>query len=211
MIIEPHIKRTFIFVDGQNIFHAVKEAFGYSYPNYNILKLAQYICTQNNWQISKINFYTGIPDHTDNPKWNEFWVAKLASMGRYAKIFTRTLRYRNQTVVLPDGKSQTVLVGQEKGIDVRIALDIIRAVHRNECDIVVVFSQDQDLSEVADEIRSIANEQNRWVKIASAFPISPTSQNKRGINKTDWIKIDRNTYDNCIDPNDYRLHTKTSE
>jgi len=57
---------------------------------------------------------------------------------------------------------------------------------------------------VADEVRRISIEQNRWIKVASAFPISPTSKNTKGINKTDWIMIDRQIYDSCIDPNDYR-------
>jgi len=111
--------------------------------------------------------------------------------------------YKND-LRLPDGNVYTFLVGQEKGIDVRIALDIIRLAHRKEYDVALVFSQDQDLSEVADEIRVIANEQKRWIRIASAFPASPTYENSRGINKTDWIRIDRQTYDSCIDPRDYR-------
>ncbi len=89
-------------------------------------------------------------------------------------------------------------------MDVRIALDIIRLARENTYDICLTLSQDQDLSEVADEVRIIAQEQKRWIKMASAFPVSPTSKNKRGINKTDWIKIDRIMYDSCIDPNDYR-------
>ena len=71
-------------------------------------------------------------------------------------------------------------------------------------DVAVVFSQDQDLSEAADEIKLIAGEQKRWIKIACAYPSSPTSKNTRGINQTDWIKIDRATYDACLDPRDYR-------
>jgi hypothetical protein len=53
----------------------------------------------------------------------------------------------------------------------------------------LVLSQDQDRSEVADEIRMIAREQNRWIKLACAFPSSPMSRNRRGIDKTDWIRI----------------------
>jgi hypothetical protein len=71
-------------------------------------------------------------------------------------------------------------------------------------DVALVFSQDQDLSEVADEIRTIAKQQGRWIKMACAYPISPTVSNKRGINGTDWIKINRSTYDTCTDPKDYR-------
>ena len=68
----------------------------------------------------------------------------------------------------------------------------------------VIFSQDQDLSEAADEVRLIAREQGRWIKLASAFPFSPTTRNTRGINKTDWLRIDRATYDQCLEPRGYR-------
>lgn len=74
----------------------------------------------------------------------------------------------------------------------------------NQYDVALIFSQDQDLSEAADEVRKISVSQNRWIKVASAFPVSPIVGNSRGINKTDWIRIDRATYDACLDPNDYR-------
>jgi hypothetical protein len=50
----------------------------------------------------------------------------------------------------------------------------------------------------------ISTEQARWIKIATAFPVSPAARNKRGINSTDWVQIDRAAYDACIDPRDYR-------
>lgn len=118
--------------------------------------------------------------------------------------FSRPLRYRNKTVALPDGTDHTFLVGEEKGIDIRIALDIIRLANACDYDVAVIFSQDQDLSEVADEVRLIATQQNRWIKLASVFPSSPTSRNRRGINKTDWKYVTRATYDACTDRRDYR-------
>jgi hypothetical protein len=126
-------------------------------------------------------------------------------MGRPGiSVFTRSLRYRNKTVTLPNGTTHSFLHGEEKGIDVRIALDVIGKAVRNEYDVAVVFSQDQDLSEVADEIRVIARQQNRWIRIACAYPMSPTTNNRRGINGTQWIPISRVMYDSCIDPKDYR-------
>ncbi len=116
----------------------------------------------------------------------------------------RPLRYRNKTVKLPGGVSHTFLAGEEKGIDVRIALDVIGLAHRRAYDVALIFSQDQDLSEVAEEVRAIAQEQSRWIKVASAFPFSPTTRNRRGVEKTDWIRIDRATYDACLDRRDYR-------
>ena len=202
---EPSVKRAISFVDGQNLYHCAREAFGCAYPNYDVLALSQEICRGQGWQLAQARFYTGIPDATDNPFWNFFWSHKLAAMGRRGVYtFCRTLRYRNRTVRLPDGSEHTFLAGEEKGIDVRIALDVIRLAHGKAYDVALILSQDQDLTEVADEIRTIAHEQDRWIKIASAFPVSPTSRNKRGINKTDWIRIDRATYDGCLDKRDYR-------
>jgi uncharacterized LabA/DUF88 family protein len=202
---EPATKRAKVFVDGQNLFHSAKEAFGYSYPNYDVARLASWVCRTNGWELISTHFYTGIPDPSENPFWSQFWVAKLSAMGRQGvSVFSRPLRYRNETVRLSGGVSHTFLVGQEKGIDVRIAVDIVRAAMMNECDVVVVFSQDQDLSEVADEIRTIARNNGRWLKIACAFPDSPTLKNRRGINKTDWIRINRSTYDSCLDTTDHR-------
>jgi len=102
------------------------------------------------------------------------------------------------------------MLGEEKGIDVRIAIDVMRLVRTNELDVALLFSQDQDFSEVADEVRAVAREQDRWIKIASAFPLSGTASNTRGINKTDWIPIDRALYDACIDPRDYRPPRRSS-
>ncbi|MGH9449732.1 MAG: NYN domain-containing protein [Terriglobia bacterium] len=202
---EPPEKRAVVFVDGQNLYHSVRESFGFSYPNYDISLLASAVCSAHNWRLEQVRFYTGVPDATDDPRWNGFWTAKLAQMGRKnVYTFSRRLRYRNQTIRLPDGATHTFLAGEEKGIDVRIALDVIALAHRRKYDVAVIFSQDQDLSEVAEEVRAIAQEQNRWIKVGSAFPFSPTTRNRRGIDKTDWIKIDRATYDACLDRRDYR-------
>ena len=69
----------------------------------------------------------------------------------------------------------------------------------------LIFSQDQDFSEAAEEVRVIAREQDRWIKVASAFPHSRHSVNRRGIDKTDWLRIDRATYDACVDRRDFRF------
>ena len=202
--LEPSIKRTITFLDGQNLFHSVRESFGYTFPNYDVLALSKAICHGAGWNLVQARFYTGIPDPTDDAKWNHFWTSKLAVLGRQGvQVFSRSLRYRNRTVSLPGGGQHTFLAGEEKGIDVRIALDVISLAHSKAYDVAVIFSQDQDLSEVAKEIRTIAHEQNRWIKVACAFPFSPTTRNRRGIDRTDWIKIARATYDACLDKRNY--------
>lgn len=198
----PAVIRAIAFIDGQNLFNAAKTAFGFRFPNYDVSCLCSAICAQRSWQLKQIRFYTGLPDPSD---WRHaWWTAKLASMGRQGiYIFTRPTRYANRTVRV-DGIERSILVSEEKGIDVRIAIDIISMAHHQEYDVALIFSQDQDLSEAAAEIRTISQEQARWIKIASAYPVSPTYSNRRGINNTDWIRIDRAMYEACIDPFDYR-------
>jgi hypothetical protein len=41
---EPAVKRAIAFIDGQNLFHNARNAFGYTYPNYDVQKLAQAVC-----------------------------------------------------------------------------------------------------------------------------------------------------------------------
>jgi len=127
-------------------------------------------------------------------------------MGRIAKtfIFTRELKYRMFRVRDTAGVEHTGFGGVEKGIDIRIALDVIRLAHKKEYDVALVFSQDQDLSEAVDEIRCVSQEQDRWIKVVSAFPMSPVYNNTRGINGSTWIPFDKRLYDQCIDSRDYR-------
>ncbi len=205
MALEPASKRAIAFFDGQNLFHAARHAFGYTYPNYDPVALAAAVSNGLGWDPAEVRFYTGVPNLEDDPYWHHFWTHKLAQMGRRgAKVFSRSLVYRNKVVRLPDGTERSYLAGEEKGIDVRIAVDVISLAWQTAFDVAVVFSQDQDLSEVALEIRDIARRQDRWIKIASAFPASPVAVNRKGINWTDWIRVDRATYDACLDPRDYR-------
>lgn len=202
---ETSLKRTVVFVDGQNLFHAVRNAFGYTHPNYDIHALARAITGVRGWHLAQARFYTGIPDPVQDPQWHRYWSRKLAVMGRQGVIvFARPLKYRDKLIRLSDGSIDSLLVGEEKGVDIRMALDVVRMAYRREYDVALILSQDQDLSEVAEDIRAIAREQRRWIKIASAFPSSPAASNRRGIDKTDWIRIDRATYDACLDRRDYR-------
>ncbi len=80
----------------------------------------------------------------------------------------------------------------------------MRLAFANRLDVAIIFSQDQDYSEAAKEIRSISKAAPRWIKVVSAFPSSQSASNQRGIDLTDWVRIDKATYDRCLDPIDYR-------
>ena len=192
--------RVAAFFDGQNLYRSVKAAFGYTYPNYDPAKLAGLVCDKNNWRLDSVHFYTGLPRHNDDSFWNNFWNKKLAHLKRQnVIIYKRYLAKREANT--PSGPVPYLV---EKGIDVRIAIDIIRMALKGEYDVALIFSQDQDLSEVADEIRSISRGRNIYIEVASAFPENSDPAYKRGIDKTNWHTISKSEYDSCIDPTDYR-------
>ena len=70
---------------------------------------------------------------------------------------------------------QTVLLGEEKGIDADIALDVIRLAYEGGCEVLLLFSQDLDLSEVADEVRRVATtaSERRATRYPPRWPILP--------------------------------------
>jgi uncharacterized LabA/DUF88 family protein len=202
---EPAVKNVMGFVDGQNLFRHAKDAFGHYHPNYDPIKLLKAICAARGWRDTLVHFYTGVPLLKDDKPWSEYWSKRVIALKRAnVQVTTRPLRYRYQMIVGPDGKPQEVSTAQEKGIDVRLALDIVKLARKKQYDVAVVFSQDQDLAEIVEEIREISLEQDRWIKIVCAYPVGPNATYGRGIPGTDWFGMDQTFYDACLDPRDYR-------
>jgi len=87
---EPSTKRCYAFVDGQNLFNAAKDAFGYHFPNYDILALVKAVCDRESLELKQAYFYTGMPVLKKDKPRHDFWARKLAVMGRQGvKIFSR--------------------------------------------------------------------------------------------------------------------------
>lgn len=192
----PNIKRTIAFFDCQNLFHNAKKLWHYSNANFNPILLSQLVVNKHKndgWKLTGIRLYTGIHEVTINPSLNRFWLQKLkAHRAQDSRVvyFKTQLRYDNNGTA------------REKGVDVRIALDIIGMGRRNEYDVSLLFSQDNDFREVAIELRALAQESQRWIKIVSAFPDTEPPK-ARGVDKTDWERIIKAEYDSCIDPKNY--------
>lgn len=113
--------------------------------------------------------------------------------------------YLQSGAELPDGTELSVWVAEEKGIDVRLAIDLVRLTNEQHFDVALVFSQDQDLAEAIREAKWIASHQGRQVSFYSAFPWSSRSRNPAGVNGTTWIKIDGATYAACLDARNYHV------
>lgn len=197
--------RAMIWVDGQNLFHGVKKLFDRREPDYDIVALSKALCESKGWELGKLFFYTGMPTHEEQPHWAGYWERKLDRMreqGAPVEIYAPPLRYHTDWVRQPNGYMQAYRRPVEKGVDVRLALDMVAAVYERSCDVMAVFSQDNDLSEAVDRCRQIAASQERKILIVSVFPDGgPRHGPARGIRNTEWICFDRRMYESCLDLN----------
>ena len=196
------------YFDGQNLYRRARAVFpAVKCPDFDPAALAASVAEKHFLEIKKIKFYTGIPPKKRDPHWHTFWTRKLTFLGRNKSVetFSRPTRLRKNTILI-DGKPHETEFEVEKGIDTRIAIDIVRDVLDQESEAVVIFSQDQDLSEAVSEFKKIGKKQNRRILFFSAFPYPASSLPlyKQGIHGTDWIKISEADYNCCIDPRDYR-------
>jgi uncharacterized LabA/DUF88 family protein len=216
MPVEPSTKNVMAFFDGQNLYRHAKDAFGYHHPNYDPVKLHKAICAKQGWRPTLTRFYTGVPSQIESPMWAAYWSNRVLALKRVGvSVTTRPIRYHKEKVVdhngdpvlNDDGTQKVITVPHEKGIDVRLALDLVSLARKKQFDIALIFSQDQDLQEVVQEIWDIAKEQDRWIKVACAFPSGSNASSERGIDKTEWYRMDKAFYDQHLDPRDYRART----
>jgi uncharacterized LabA/DUF88 family protein len=210
---EPATKSVMVFFDGQNLYQHAKDAFGHHHSNYDPVKLHKAVCKAKGWRPTLVRFYTGIPNAIESPMWTAYWANRVLALKRAGvHVTTRPLRYRRAAVIdhngdpvlEDDGQPVVSVTPQEKGIDVRLALDLVSCARKRQFDIALIFSQDQDLQEVVQEIAEIAKEQDRWIRVVCAFPGGPNASAGRGIDKTEWFKMDQEFYNECLDPWDYR-------
>ena len=193
--------RTIVFFDGQNLYHGAKDAWRplppvgpskYSYPSYDVEKLAGVLVSRVAGRVlTQIRFYTGVPDPNlgcTEHFWHSFWTSKL----RYLKnCGIETYRGR-------------INYGQEKGVDVSIAIDLVRLTYEKQYEVAILVSQDWDFGPAIRLAKEIAKNQGRHLIFESCFPYGPGSKSNRGIPGTVWIPLDQATYDACYDPRDYR-------
>ena len=194
-MIPPKTQRKAVaFIDGQNLFHNARRVFGYQLINYDVVKLANAVCNRLGSHLVQTRFYTGIPRLNVDPDTHHFWESKTASMKQNGVIvYTRPL--------------PRMRFPKEKGIDVRISLDAFTSAIERVCDDIVIFSNDQDFTELKPHVERVAHQQDRQIRLVSAYPFADGNQ-IRGITGFEEHKIPQNLYDQCIDPRDYRPRRK---
>jgi uncharacterized LabA/DUF88 family protein len=178
------------FIDGQNLFHSIKNLYEYKHLNVDVVELCKAISKKMGRNLGKIRFYTGISSPSCSPHWHEYWTNRVESLRKDGvECFCTDLRYI-------DGR------GTEKGVDVMIALDIVER-SMSGPGLIVIMSQDNDLAVAVKRATEKARKLNFEIELASAFPVRDREQRK-GITGTTEVRIDRLFYDKYLEKEDSR-------
>ena len=191
--------RAIVFIDGQNLYHLARRAWSsgspspYAWPSYDVEKLASALASKVPGRIlTETRFYTGVPDPASGSSqlfWHGFWSNKI-----------RHLRSRGVHVYW----GRVNVGGQEKGVDVSLALDLVQATYDRRYEVAIIVSQDWDFGPAVRLAKEIAQAQGRTLVFESCYPVGSRSPSRRGIPGTTWLPIDQATYDACRDSRDYR-------
>lgn len=195
--------RADFFIDGQNLFLTAKSMYGYRHPNFDVVELCTSLAQSKGFQKGRIHFYTGMPGATENPEWHEYWQRRFDALrASGVQVFSSPLRYRLKREYNQNGRLCEFMQPTEKGIDVRIALDIVKSSLRG-CRALFLLSQDNDLSIAMQEANDVAQEARRRISLFSAYPVSDHVRS-RGVEGTTWVPMTREFYDSHLDPREFR-------
>ncbi|MDR2209592.1 MAG: hypothetical protein LBE22_11690 [Azoarcus sp.] len=130
--VAPEKKYSMAFFDAQNLYQHAKEAFydgidkRYTHPSFDPKKLHTAVAESHGYTPTLTRFYSGIPHISDNEMWGGYWNNRVLALKRSGvNVTTRKLRYHKEDV-----GTGIITIPQEKGVDIRIALDLMKCTMR---------------------------------------------------------------------------------
>lgn len=153
---EPDRPSAVVFVDLQNFYSFLTSCCGVNPVRIHLMNFVKEWLHHNGLHASEIRIYTGMPDEQLEPQRAEALKRRLAwyhALG--AKVFTHKLAYARDKF----GDMR----GREKGVDVRLASELVEAVAVRGVRRVVVMTQDRDLVQGLDVARNICLMQGQYL------------------------------------------------
>ena len=183
------LPRASVWIDAENFRYGIYGAFGID-ANYNVMDLAKAIANQNNFELTSVHFYSGIPRQESDPGMYQHWQKRIAAMEKDGvHVYTRSFMYDRE----PPYKSR------EKGIDTRICLDVQEAAYEKKFDVAFILSKDQDLNEIIGKVHKIALQQDRRMDVICAHVDNGISYLRGALQ----FEITREMYDRCLETRNF--------
>jgi len=158
------MRKAILFIDANNWYHNLKNWFKPS--SIDIKKLSEFISKENSINITEIRWYTSMPDISDNPliyKNQRAFLGNLEKQGvkiitrKLQKLSTKEIKKKREEllnswdlckVCKPIVEESFLDISdnhqKEKGIDVWIAIDMVKEAIKENIDVAVLISGDAD-------------------------------------------------------------------
>ena len=219
-------KRVGVFIDGQNITIGARYAFGEGRGrdggNMHPLLLGRLLAGDDT--LVEIRYATGIPDAEVDEERAENQARRHDLMRETdVVVLERTLRYRWEWEIqdrdLPNPRDHPEDVrqarvkskhrGQEKGVDVWLALDALVMCTRADVDRVIIASADTDLDMVPHHLKQIEGQNDTEVVAAKVLPDGKSLRVNDAYDAT--MAIDRTIFEAAKDDFDYNKPLERGE
>lgn len=146
--------RTYVYVDGFNLYHGALEGLPFKWLN--LWALAETLLPGN--QIAKVKYFTarvrGLPHDPDQPTRQQTYLRALGTVPNLHISFGHFLS-NDVNLPLADGSGwATVARWEEKGSDVNLATHLVRDAFCGEYDVAMIVSNDSDLAEAITIVRN---------------------------------------------------------
>ena len=144
------MKRAFVFIDGGNFYFKLKDLTSrldgkYSLLDFNFRKFAEWLARPN--ELIEIRYYLGVVSRRKNDSKSEELYANQQ------RLFRR-LQKQNIIITLVQLIRHPDKTYHEKGVDVRLAVEMIRFARENKYDIAYLVSSDTDLVAAVEEVQA---------------------------------------------------------
>lgn len=209
--------RLIVFIDYQNAYMSARETFVDRSSHYTrgqidpwalgetIMKLDDEARKDGETSVlHQVRLYCGLPDSRKDAVGNAARLRQIRSWGRMPGVVVsyRPLRYPREYPVQPP---------QEKGVDVQLAVDVIRMALQGEYDTGVIFSRDTDLRPLLETMSDLYPKTGINCHVATWQDDAGTRRGLRVPGKGIWCHyIGRHAFNSVEDLTDYR-HGSASE
>ena len=186
-------RKAIVFIDGSNFYFRLKDLTKdlkyVSLLNFNYRKFSEWLC--KDFELIDIRYYIGAVRRKKN---------NLKSEEMYSNQQKLFRRLRGNKVNIIEGQliQHPNKIFHEKGVDVRIAVEMIRFARQNKYDTAFLISSDNDLIPAVEEVFSF-NKKVRYICAVNrrSFLLSKTTGDYLILKQKDvkrFLPINENNY-----------------
>lgn len=145
------MKRGFVFIDGSNFYHKLKElgsklAGKQHLLDFDYRNFSQWLVGKN--QLAGVRYYVGAIRRSNHDEKSEQLYANQQKL--LAKLSRQNIQVVLGTLIKHPDRSF-----HEKGVDVRLAVEMIRFAREDAYDVAYLLSSDTDLVAAVEEVQSL--------------------------------------------------------